>query len=255
MTFSNKDYAPLSGRVDGATTAYPLGAFRDESVEGADDGTPYISDIGKDKDGFKQAVLALGGKSDVDLNGAPDTADNCEVLDALLNQVDGGFNFYKTAVGPDVVRTTVDDDKLASYSVKNTTYQQRSALENGALSFLTGTIGGPGDTSVKVRVSDFNLDISDLTYFSASPLDYVTYTPAAPLPLTGIPFGTKFHSISIEIVEASFTMVMALNADVTDSSGVAAIIGATAVTGGTFSPAGLSGTAKITVTYDPSLVD
>lgn len=247
MTFANKDLAVLSGRVDGTSTDYPLGSFRDESSEGADDGTPYVKEISKDLDGFKQAILALGGYTDADVNGVPDTAVASEILDALLNQVDGGFAFYKATLGPDVVRTSIGDDGLSSFSAKNTTYQQRASLENGALSFLTGTIGGPGDTSVKTRVSDYTISLTSTTTSDG----VFTIEPA--VVLTGIPASSIIHGVTVAAQNGSQWYSYPCTAETSDSGGDMLIIRLRGVESAAGMPS--TGTGRMFITYDPSLVD
>jgi hypothetical protein len=141
MTFSNKDHAPLSGRVDGATTDYPYGSYRDETSQGADDGTPYIDDISKDLDGFKQAVLVLGGKDPNnpggDLTGVPDTATASDILDSLLNQFDGGFDFKVTGATPtDLSNASMSAGGMHSESSKDGSGSRfRIDISNGVITY------------------------------------------------------------------------------------------------------------------------
>ena len=62
------------------TTTYPLGSIKNDSVPGADDGTPLEKDWGNNVEGFHQALMTSAGLT---ASGTPDTAVASQLLDAL----------------------------------------------------------------------------------------------------------------------------------------------------------------------------
>lgn len=68
------------GRVNPADTDNPFGSIKNESVPGANDGTPLTAEWGNDVEAFKQAVLTKAGESP---NGVTDTAKNSQIFNAL----------------------------------------------------------------------------------------------------------------------------------------------------------------------------
>ncbi len=70
-------FSPRANPIDGN---YPNGSIRNESVPGANDGTPLDSDWGNDSLGFDEALLAEG---DIVASGNPDTVLLSDRLNAL----------------------------------------------------------------------------------------------------------------------------------------------------------------------------
>lgn len=70
-------YAPRAVVPD---SNYPLGSIKDESIPGADDGTPLQKDWGNNIEGFHQALLAEAG---ITANGQPEKVGNSQLLDAV----------------------------------------------------------------------------------------------------------------------------------------------------------------------------
>lgn len=68
------------GRVNPADTNYPFGSIKNESVPGANDGTPLTAEWGNDFEALKQAVLAGAGEVP---NGSTDTVTASQMYDAL----------------------------------------------------------------------------------------------------------------------------------------------------------------------------
>ena len=62
------------------TTAYPLGSIKNDSVPGADDGTPLEKDWGNNVEGFHQALMA---EAALTASGTPDTAVASQLLEAV----------------------------------------------------------------------------------------------------------------------------------------------------------------------------
>ena len=62
------------------TTAYPLGSIKNDSVPGADDGTPLEKDWGNNVEGFHQALMA---EAALTANGTADTAIASQLLEAV----------------------------------------------------------------------------------------------------------------------------------------------------------------------------
>ena len=70
-------YAP---RANPADADYPNGSIKNESIPGANDGTPLEADWGNDYVGFDAALLDAAG---ITPSGDPDTATNSQRLDAI----------------------------------------------------------------------------------------------------------------------------------------------------------------------------
>ena len=62
------------------TTAYPLGSIKNDSVPGADNGTPLEKDWGNNVEGFHQALMA---EAALTANGTADTAIASQLLEAV----------------------------------------------------------------------------------------------------------------------------------------------------------------------------
>lgn len=62
------------------TMAYPLGSIKNDSVPGADDGTPLEKDWGNNVEGFHQALMA---EAALTASGTPDTAQVSQLLEAV----------------------------------------------------------------------------------------------------------------------------------------------------------------------------
>ena len=62
------------------TTDYPLGSIKNDSVPGADDGTPLEKDWGNNVEGFHQALMA---EAALTANGTADTAVASQLLEAV----------------------------------------------------------------------------------------------------------------------------------------------------------------------------
>ena len=62
------------------TTDYPLGSIKNDSVPGADDGTPLEKDWGNNVEGFHQALMA---EAALTASGSPDTAVASQLLEAV----------------------------------------------------------------------------------------------------------------------------------------------------------------------------
>lgn len=62
------------------TTDYPLGSIKNDSVPGADDGTPLEKDWGNNVEGFHQALMA---EAALTASGTPDTAQVSQLLEAV----------------------------------------------------------------------------------------------------------------------------------------------------------------------------
>lgn len=75
-----KIYERYAPDATAPTTDYPLGSIKNDSVPGADDGTPLEKDWGNNVEGFHQALIADAGLT---ANGTPDTAVASQLLDAV----------------------------------------------------------------------------------------------------------------------------------------------------------------------------
>ena len=102
------------------TTAYPLGSIKNDSVPGADDGTPLEKDWGNNIEGFHQALMA---EAALTASGSPDTAQVSQLLEAVK------------IVAANVVKTQMQD---VFYPV-GTYYGNDSDPTNPAVLFGFGT--------------------------------------------------------------------------------------------------------------------
>lgn len=75
-----KIYQRYAPDATAPTTDYPLGSIKNDSVPGADDGTPLEKDWGNNVEGFHQALIADAGLT---ASGTPDTAVASQLLDAV----------------------------------------------------------------------------------------------------------------------------------------------------------------------------
>ena len=71
-------------RATAPTANYPEGSYKNESVPGANDGTPVEIDWANDYEGFTQALLAEAG---ISADGNPDTAISSQRLEAIKTVV------------------------------------------------------------------------------------------------------------------------------------------------------------------------
>ena len=82
---ATKPDAAYPGRIAAASADYPYGSARDESVPGADDGTPLLDTLVNEIFGSQQALLgAVGAVPD----GDPETAQASQYLDAIRELID-----------------------------------------------------------------------------------------------------------------------------------------------------------------------
>lgn len=81
------------GRTNPADANYPFGSIKNESVPGANDGTPLTAEWGNDFEALKQAALSGAGESP---NGTTDTAIASQVYNALK---DHSTDLNRNAVG------------------------------------------------------------------------------------------------------------------------------------------------------------
>jgi len=73
-------FSRFSPRITAADADYPYGSIKNESVPGANDGTPLNADWGNDYAGFDAALMSEAGLTP---SGDPDTAPASQRLDAL----------------------------------------------------------------------------------------------------------------------------------------------------------------------------
>lgn len=78
---SIKVYERYGPRANIADANYPYGSIKNESVPGADDGTPLEKDWGNDYEGFTQSLL---NAATITPSGSPDTVLASDRLDALI---------------------------------------------------------------------------------------------------------------------------------------------------------------------------
>lgn len=81
-------YGP--NRANAPTTGYPRGSLKNESVPGANDGTPLDNQWGNDIAGFLQSLLEETGLTP---SGTPDQVGNSQYLEAVNK-----LNLYETEI-------------------------------------------------------------------------------------------------------------------------------------------------------------
>ena len=114
------------------TTDYPLGSIKNDSVPGADDGTPLEKDWGNNVEGFHQALMV---EAALTASGTPDTAQVSQLLSALKIVTTTIATSLATTIATDVVKA-----QMASvfYPV-GTYYGNDSNPTNPAILFGFGT--------------------------------------------------------------------------------------------------------------------
>lgn len=75
-----KLYEKYAPRATAGNASYPFGSIKNESLPGANDGTPLEQAWGNDIEGFKQAALAASG---IVPDGMPDTAQQSQIWQAI----------------------------------------------------------------------------------------------------------------------------------------------------------------------------
>jgi hypothetical protein len=255
--------------VNAPSAEYPGGSAKNATTPTSTDGFPNEVAWLNDFLGFFARLISEAG---ITVSGSPDTVLASDYFDALqsLNVsisrlisgsttiVDGDnemtFNpgqlVYDNSNVSNTTTATLDSSRLDFSAHPGTTYEMTAGYRGKGVLFTPQD--APGDNSVFMRSSSFDVVISDVTIAN---LDEITYAPASPLRLTGIPYGSTMYGVSLEIVEAGFTMSIPLGTDMVTTSGDIGIIRAQGKSGKQFSPASFTGTATITVTYNPSLVD
>jgi hypothetical protein len=201
-------------------------------------------------DGFKQAILILGGKDPNnpggDLTGVPDTATASDILDSLLNQKDGGMTFETSSATPEDDNNVSIDEVGVSVesSVQPGTGDQPSTNLRG-LGITYSSFNAPGDSSTGQRVASFNIDVSNATtsngQWQSFPVSFV---------LTGISFGKVITSMTLYADEGTDRVQMPLafrNQDDGNGDTQVVLIRGTDVT---IDPDSLT-SAVLVVTYDP----
>lgn len=79
------------GQVTAASASYPFGGPKNESSQGAFDGTPYEADMAGDIFGLQQALLESCG---MEPSGDPDTATDSQQLQAIIQLATGHAGKY-----------------------------------------------------------------------------------------------------------------------------------------------------------------
>lgn len=202
------------GRVEAPSADYPQGTARNESVEGADDGTPFEASIIKDVWGFLQALLL---RSAIAPTGDPDTALASQYMDALTGEgtpvlpldalgagemsITNGTKKIVVKADGYATQVTVGDTSTDVYSTVGTTgIKVESAVGSETEMVPKGinfwSFGTEEMSPVSVRL----YDASSMSW--AAGTSYIT-TSSSDLILTGIAYGVSIISISIRFNKVS----------------------------------------------------
>lgn len=108
-------FAPFANPADGD---HPYGSFKNDSIPGAEDGTPLDAVWGNDMVGFTDALLAEAG---IVPNGNPDTVGNSQRVDALkkIHGVYGTVASLAAGAHPVGAYVTVKDRALGVFLVQS----------------------------------------------------------------------------------------------------------------------------------------
>ena len=79
------------GRFTPASATYPTGSIKNETVAGANDGSPYNLDRNNDEIGIKAALVGACG---ITPSGAADNANDSQVVQAIIEEAMGRAQFF-----------------------------------------------------------------------------------------------------------------------------------------------------------------
>lgn len=133
---ATKIYELYSPRAVAPSENYPYGSIQNESLPGADDGTPLEKVWGNNIEGFLQALLIAGG---VIPNGSADTVINSQLLSALRNVIRNGEFVIGTGTANTCVITV--DSSVTAYSAGQVFRFKAVASNTGATTLNVNGIG------------------------------------------------------------------------------------------------------------------
>ena len=253
----------LTGRVDGASSEYPLGTFKDKSSASSNDGTPIgLAKIWKDVHGFMQAILKRGNIDAADVSGNPDNALNSNFADALFSQyTSNGFQAKHPSSTPtvpgDYGYSTLQYHSVNNYKTEGTSYALRSGLINGGV-FFSGSPNVGDASSVTFKRVTFNVTPSLFTLdtiVGSGGFNYKVIRVATPTSkeLVGIPKTAKIFNVELETREAGVGVVGArLNYTIDYTGTWPLLIGGTSMISSTTL---YTESMLLHVDFDPSSVD
>lgn len=139
---AQKIFEKYGSRANPPTTAYPLGSIKNESLPGANDGTPLDQDWGNDIIGLLQALLA---DANITASGNPDTATNSQYLEALkkiptLNGVSVFTTVADLKTGNTINNTTVDFAELSAVRAQVATVFNNTITNAGGNVYIVKTL-------------------------------------------------------------------------------------------------------------------
>lgn len=263
---TNTEYV---GRIVPPDANYPYGSAQDETVLGADDGTPNTAKFRSDVWGLCQGLLQKAG---IVPDGNPDVAAGQyrEALDtmpiSLTQLADGDTSITAASVvftlSPELLSTKDtgpnSESRVQPYSIiqkasQGATYQLESNLDDGGVDF-TGVTPG---TAVKTRTNSFPISV-DTVEMSVSndgtsgfQLNVNFVTPPF---LTGIPDSTIVQGATLRVLEVGTTYrTTSINIKVINTGTDLKLVGFDCVWNTSLPSTAF--TADLFLTYDPSLVD
>lgn len=146
------------GRIEPSSADYPYGAARDESIEGAEDGTPVQVNWFKDLQGFFQALLT---RAEIVPSGDPDTVLASDYMDALTGNGTPIIPLDALAAGTSSIPAgggkfleAKAESSLAYYGVSGSSHE--SQLTDESLSVAAAGSGGVGGTKITTGGVLFN---------------------------------------------------------------------------------------------------
>lgn len=213
--------AEYPGRIEPSSPEYPYGAIRDESIEGAEDGTPLQQSWARDIQGFFQALLT---RAAIVPSGDPDTVLVSDYMDALTGEgtpiipltaiAAGGldvtvgnkrFRIRASGTGPSVNDIQMDDSDVDCHmDLTAQSIKFRDETNNNHVQVLTDFIEyahSSYGTSDPARSMEMDFDVAN-TGWSVSATDG-WYPRSTDITLDGIASGTRIKSVSISFKTTS----------------------------------------------------
>lgn len=210
--------AEYPGRIEPSSPEYPYGAIRDESIEGAEDGTPLQQSWARDIQGFFQALLT---RAAIVPSGDADTALVSDYMDALTGEgtpiipldalapggatiTSGSLTMLIDCLAPSSCKirmTNTSNDTQTDLSpglaqVADTDAHNATSLNPDFVEYKHGTYG----TADPARSMEMTFDIAN-TGWASSPTDG-WYGRTTNKTLDGIASGTRIKSVSISFGSA-----------------------------------------------------
>lgn len=200
MTINFLTDALLAGRRDDTDlTNYPYATFKDRTSTLSNNGTPLTyAKTWKDFDGFRQKILGAGK---VTPNGDTDTAIDSQIFEALMHQYGGSMYFYDASATsitwPNLDHSYIGPGSIVHVEESGSDYHIYTALKDGGIQYGGIPGGQVGDGTVTTRTAEFSIDPDTVIMETGE----VVIDVNAFIELTGIPYNSKVHSVSLYAVQ------------------------------------------------------